>query len=154
MAVAAEEAEHLALLRRRLRDLGADYGDLPAHDGLWQAAVRTADDPLRRMALVPRVLEARGLDVSPAMRDGFASAGDHQTAAVLQRILDDEVGHVAVGDRWFRWCCERRRLDPEPTFRRLLDESGTRVVPPLNVEARRAAGFSDAELAALGELAV
>ena len=149
VSVAAEEAVHFALLRDRLRHLGADYGDLPAHDGLWQAAARTADDPLRRMALVPRVLEARGLDVSPGMRDRFATAGDHETADVLQRILDDEVGHVAIGDRWFRWLCAARDLEPEATFRRLLDEAGTRVVPPLNVEARRAAGFSDAELVAL-----
>ena len=150
VGVAAEEVAHLALLQGRLHDLGASYGDLPAHDGLWQAAVRTADDPLQRMALVPRVLEARGLDVTPGMIERFEAAHDTATAAVLRRILADEVGHVAIGDRWFRWLCRRAGRAPEATFRALLDEAGVRVTPPLNHGARRAAGFSAAELVALG----
>lgn len=149
LRVAAEEARHFELLETRLADLGAAYGDLPAHGGLWDACARTADDLLRRMALVPRVLEARGLDVNPPMLARFAAAGDHATAAVLQVILTDEVGHVAVGDRWFRWCCAARGLAPEATFTALLAEAGVRVRPPLNVEARLEAGFSADELAAL-----
>lgn len=144
--VAAEEATHFVLLRDRLRDLGADYGDLPAHGGLWAMAERTADDPLRRMALVPRVLEARGLDVSPGMIDRFAAVGDEASAAALRVILRDEVGHVAVGSRWFAHLCAVRGLDPEPTFAALLAEEGVRVVPPCNVEARLRAGFTADEL--------
>ena len=146
LRVAEEEARHFGLLRDRLAALGAAYGDLPAHGGLWDACARTADDVLRRMALVPRVLEARGLDVNPPMIARFEAAGDHATAGILREILADEVGHVAVGDRWFRWCCEQRGLDPAPTFTRLLAEAGVRVRPPFNVEARLAAGFSPDEL--------
>jgi uncharacterized ferritin-like protein (DUF455 family) len=146
LRVAEEEARHFELLRERLRSLGADYGDLPAHGGLWDACAATAGDALARMALVPRVLEARGLDVNPAMQARFQAAGDHATAAILQVILDDEVGHVAVGDRWFRWLCDARALDPEATFAALLAERGITVRPPLNVDARRAAGFGEAEL--------
>ena len=149
LRVAEEEARHFGLLRDRLGELGAEYGDLPAHGGLWDACARTADDVLRRMALVPRVLEARGLDVNPPMLARFAAAGDDATAAILQVILDDEVGHVAVGDQWFRWCCEQRGLDPVPTFAALLADAGVRVRPPLNVEARLAAGFTADELDAL-----
>jgi uncharacterized ferritin-like protein (DUF455 family) len=147
--VAAEEARHFRLLRGRLAAHGAAYGDLPAHAGLWEACARTADDPLRRMALVPRVLEARGLDVNPPMVARFRDAGDEETAAVLARILEDEVGHVAVGDRWFRHLCAARGVEPEATFAALLAEAGVRVRPPLNVDARLAAGFSPAELSAL-----
>lgn len=147
LQVAAEEARHFALLRDRLVDLGAAYGDLPAHDGLWAAAVRTADDPLRRMALVPRVLEARGLDVTPDMIERLRSVGDDATVAVLEVILRDEVGHVAIGTRWFRWLCDARGLDPATTFRRLLTEEGVRLVAPFNDEARRAAGFEPGEYA-------
>jgi uncharacterized ferritin-like protein (DUF455 family) len=147
--VAAEEATHFRLLQARLAEHGAAYGDLPAHSGLWDACARTADDPLRRMALVPRVLEARGLDVNPPMIERFDAAGDPATAAVLRRILADEIGHVAVGDRWFRHLCAARGLEPEATFERLLAESGGRVRPPFNVEARLAAGFSSRELARL-----
>lgn len=150
LRVAVEEAHHFELLRARLRALGADYGDLPAHGRLWDACAGTAHDPLARMALVPRVLEARGLDVTPAMRSRFAEAGDVETAEVLDVILRDEVGHVAVGDRWFRRLCAERGVDPEPTFTRLLAECGVQVRPPLNVEARLAAGFTASELAVLG----
>jgi uncharacterized ferritin-like protein (DUF455 family) len=151
LRVAAEEAHHFELLRDRLRALGADYGDLPAHGRLWDACAHTAHDPLARMALVPRVLEARGLDVTPGMRARFAEAGDLATAEVLDVILRDEVGHVAVGDRWFRWLCAERREEPEAAFARLLAESGTQVRPPLNTEARLAAGFTESELAGFGD---
>jgi uncharacterized ferritin-like protein (DUF455 family) len=149
LRVAEEEAHHFTLLAARLDELGAAYGDLPAHGGLWEACARTADDVLHRMALVPRVLEARGLDVNPPMIARFDAAGDTATSAVLREILADEVGHVAVGDRWFRWCCAQRGVDPPATFARLLTEAGVRVRPPFNVEARLAAGFTSEELAAL-----
>lgn len=150
LRVADEEAGHFELLHHRLADLGAAYGDLPAHGGLWDACAATAGDPLRRMALVPRVLEARGLDVNPPMRARFADAGDDETAAILDVILADEIGHVAVGDRWFRFLCAEQDLDPEATFATLLAEAGVTIRPPLNLDARRAAGFTDAELAAWG----
>ncbi|MFB1487854.1 MULTISPECIES: ferritin-like domain-containing protein [unclassified Thiocapsa] len=145
--VAAEEAEHFGLMRNRLGDLGYDYGDFPAHDGLWEMARATAHDPLVRMALVPRVLEARGLDVTPGMIARFEAAGDPETAACLGVILRDEVGHVAVGSRWFRRLCAERGLDPGPLFFDLLGEymrAGIRC--PLNLPARREAGFDEVEL--------
>ncbi|MGE5155110.1 MAG: ferritin-like domain-containing protein [Bdellovibrio bacteriovorus] len=148
--VAAEEAEHFCLMRERLADLGRDYGDLPAHDGLWEMARRTAHDPLVRMALVPRVLEARGLDVTPGMIERLEAAGDQETAARLRIILRDEVGHVAAGSRWFRHLCAARRLDPRPTFFALLDTYLTgEVRGPLNLPDRRRAGFDEEELCAL-----
>lgn len=146
LRVAGEEATHFELLLGRLHELGASYGDLPAHGGLWDSCAATADDPLRRMALVPRVLEARGLDVNPPMIARFTAAGDDATASILAVILRDEVGHVAVGDRWFRWLCAERGVEPEATFAALLAEAGVRVRPPLNVEARLAAGFTAEEL--------
>jgi uncharacterized ferritin-like protein (DUF455 family) len=151
LGVAVEEAHHFELLRSRLQALGADYGDLPAHGRLWDACANTAHDPLARMALVPRVLEARGLDVTPGMRARFAEAGDVETAEVLDVILRDEVGHVAVGDRWFRRLCAERGEDPEAAFARLLVGAGVQVRPPLNTEARLAAGFTESELEGLGD---
>ena len=147
LRVAGEEAHHFRLLDARLHDLGSAYGALPVHDGQWAAAVRTADDALARMALVPRVNEARGIDVTPGIRDALLAAGDVETAEVLDVILRDEVGHVAVGDRWFRHLCGPR--DPEVTFRALLAEHGVRVRPPLNYAGRIAGGFSAEELDAL-----
>jgi uncharacterized ferritin-like protein (DUF455 family) len=148
LQVTAEEATHFSLLRAHLRTLGHDYGDFPAHDGLWQMARKTAHDPLVRMALVPRVLEARGLDVSPAMIRRLRAAGDERGAGIVEVILRDEVGHVAIGSRWFKHLCAERGLDPEPTFERLLLElDAPRPVLPLNVEARRRADFSERELA-------
>jgi uncharacterized ferritin-like protein (DUF455 family) len=150
--VAAEEAEHFALMGERLADLGRDYGDLPAHDGLWAMARRTAHDPLARMALVPRVLEARGLDVTPGMIERLLAVGDQETVARLRVILRDEVGHVAAGSRWFRHLCSGRSLDPRPTFFALLDAYLTgEVRGPLNLPDRRRAGFDEAELDLLGQ---
>jgi uncharacterized ferritin-like protein (DUF455 family) len=152
--VAAEEAKHFSLLREHLHRLGHDYGDFSAHDGLWQMARKTAHDPLVRMALVPRVLEARGLDVSPAMIGRLRASGDRQGAEIVEIILKDEVGHVAIGSRWFRRLCAQRGLDPDSTFERLLIEyDAPRPALPLNVEARRRAEFSDAELCRLESLA-
>jgi uncharacterized ferritin-like protein (DUF455 family) len=142
VGVAAEEAEHFALLAQRLGELGASYGDLPAHDGLWEAAAATADDPLARLAIVPLVLEARGLDVTPDMADRLARAGDTVSAALLARLHRDEIGHVAVGLRWFEALCHASGLAPVATFHDLVRRRFTGgVKPPFNLEARAAAGF-------------
>lgn len=151
--VAREEAEHFTLLRERLRAGGADYGNYPAHDGLWDMARRTAHDPLHRMALVPRMLEARGLDVTPGLISRFKSAGDTDTVKILELILREEIGHVARGSRWFRYLCEQRSLEPEQTYIELLTgylPGGMRC--PLQHEPRRQAGFSDDELKQLEDL--
>ena len=152
--VAGEEALHFSLLRQHLATLGHAYGDLAAHDGLWIMAERTRSDALARMALVPRTLEARGLDVTPAMREKFARAGDMRAAEILDVILRDEIGHVAIGNRWYRWLCQRDGLDPLQAYARLAQQHrAPRPKPPFNVEARRAAGFDAAELAALEDAA-
>lgn len=154
IGVADEEARHFQLIRQRLQALGADYGDLQAHDGLWQMAVKTAADPLHRMALVPRVLEARGLDVTPSMMTRLQQAGDEESAAALAVILHDEVGHVAIGSRWFRWlCADQGYPDPAATYLSLLEAYfNGQVRCPLNLEARRQAGFDETELTALQDL--
>lgn len=142
VGVAAEEASHFELLRARLADFGACYGDLPAHDGLWEAASATADDLLARLAVVPLVLEARGLDVTPAMAARLDSAGDRQSAAILRHIYAQEIGHVAVGVRWFDRVCGTRGLDPAAVFRERVERcfKGD-LKAPFNREARAAAGF-------------
>ncbi len=151
--VAREEAEHFQMLRDRLRALGADYGDCPAHDGLWQAALDTRHDVLVRMALVPRVLEARGLDVTPPMMDRLRRAGDVESVAALEIILRDEIGHVGIGTRWFRFACERRGLEPAATFRKLLrDYMQGAVKGPFHYQARQQAGFTEGEMAELEAL--
>jgi uncharacterized ferritin-like protein (DUF455 family) len=140
--VAAEEAEHFALLAARLEALGAAYGDLPAHDGLWEAAANTAHDLLARLAVVPLVLEARGLDVTPEMMRRLERAGDTESAAILERIYTDEIGHVAVGTRWFARLCAARGLDPAATFRDRVARHFTGALkPPFNHAAREAAGI-------------
>ena len=150
LLVAREEAHHFTLLRAHLRTLGTDYGDLPAHNGLWEMAERTAEDVLARMALVPRTLEARGLDAAPPIRAKLAAAGDHAAAAILDIILRDEVGHVAIGNRWYRWLCEQRGLDPIGTYADLAQRYRAPVLKgPFNFDARRRAGFVPEELAAL-----
>jgi uncharacterized ferritin-like protein (DUF455 family) len=150
MQVAVEEALHFTLVAEHLATLGHAYGDFDAHDGLWSMAERTRAEPLARMALVPRTLEARGLDVTPAMREKFARAGDEQAARILDVILRDEIGHVAVGNRWYRWLCAREGRDPITTYDELATRyRAPRPKPPFNLEARRAAGFDSAELAAL-----
>jgi uncharacterized ferritin-like protein (DUF455 family) len=153
LQVASEEAHHFSLLSARLAEFGHAYGDFPAHDGLWEMCDRTRDDVLARMALVPRTLEARGLDASPPIRARLQQAGDHASAAILDVILRDEIGHVLIGNRWFRYLCERARLDPHPTYVRLADEyRAPKLRGPFNFDARRAAGFDEAELAALAGL--
>lgn len=145
--VAREEAYHFRLLRERLREAGVDYGEYPAHNGLWDMAVRTAHDPLIRMALVPRMLEARGLDVTPGIMRRFQQIGDEATVEVLRIILTDEVGHVEFGSRWFRYLCGQRGLDPEATYFDLLKNFlNGEIRCPLHREARLQAGFSEHEL--------
>jgi uncharacterized ferritin-like protein (DUF455 family) len=151
LGVAREEALHFSLLRDHLRTLGRGYGDFPAHNGLWDMAQRTRHDVLARMALVPRTLEARGLDASPAVKARLLAAGDAAGAAILDILLRDEIGHVAVGNAWFRWLCAERGLDPMATYAALAAQHGApRPRGPFNLEARRAAGFREDELAALG----
>jgi len=150
IAVAVDEARHFRLLRARLRELCHTYGDFDAHDGLWEMAVKTAGSCSERMALVPRVLEARGLDVTPGMIVRLRGAGDAASVAILETILREEVAHVAAGSRWFAWCCERDGLDPGETFAKLVDlHARGAIKQPLNAAARKAAGFSSAELARL-----
>jgi uncharacterized ferritin-like protein (DUF455 family) len=152
LRVAAEEALHFGLLREHLATLGHAYGDFDAHDGLWTMAEQTAADIVARMALVPRTLEARGLDATPPMQRRFAKAGDARAVEILDVILRDEIGHVAIGNRWYRWLCRRDGLEPVTTYARLAARHGApRLKPPFNLGARRAAGFTDTELQALEE---
>jgi uncharacterized ferritin-like protein (DUF455 family) len=148
--VACEEAYHFQLLRARLNELGHDYGDFPAHNGLWEMARKTDFDPMVRMALVPRVLEARGLDVTPGFINRLRAVQEEKTAAILEIILRDEIGHVKIGSHWFKYFCDQRRLDDEQTFRNLLSRyfSG-QLSAPFHHEARQQAGFTAAELEAL-----
>jgi uncharacterized ferritin-like protein (DUF455 family) len=150
LRVASEEALHFSLLREHLLSLGFDYGDFDAHDGLWVMTQRTAHDVLARMALVPRTLEARGLDATPPLQAKFAKAGDPRAVEILGVILRDEVGHVAIGNHWYRWLCERQNLDPVAHYAVLAAQhNAPRSRPPYNVEARLAAGFSEDEIARL-----
>ena len=152
LQVAFEEAYHFRLLREHLRNLGYDYGGFNAHDGLWEMAAKTAHDPLHRMALVPRLLEARGLDASPAIIIKLHNIGDARGAEVLEIILRDEIGHVRTGNRWYEYFCAQRNLDPAEEFQKLLKEYGaSKPRPPFHHEARRAAGFSEQELRSLNE---
>lgn len=150
LSVARDEARHFQMLSQRLAELAFRYGDFPAHNGLWEAAEKTAHDPLIRMACVPRVLEARGLDVTPGMIERLQNAGDTDTIACLDIILREEVRHVAIGSHWYRWLCDQRGLDADALFPQLLAEQGMQLHPPFNLDARAAAGFSATELARLG----
>ncbi len=145
VAVGDDEAKHHLLIAGRLAELGAGYGDLPAHDGLWEAAQETTHDLLARLAVVPLVLEARGLDVTPAMIQRLVRFGDDASAAVLRIVYADEIGHVATGSRWFAWLCRRRGLDPVPTYRLLVRRHFRgELKPPFNREARERAGLAPA----------
>lgn len=154
LGVAREEALHFELLRDHLAGLGHAYGDFPAHDGLWQMAERTRHDLLARLALVPRTLEARGLDASPAVKAKLLAAADTRGGEIIDIILRDEIGHVAVGNHWYRWLCAQRGLDPISTYAELAARhQAPRLRGPFNLDARRAAGFEEAELAALVSIA-
>jgi len=147
MGVAIEESLHFQLLEAHLRTLGYRYGDFPAHDGLWEMAERTQDDVLARLALVPRTLEARGLDASPAVRHKLASGGDPKGASIIDVILRDEIGHVAIGNYWYRWLCQQRGLDPLDTYGLLATQyRAPKLKGPFNIQARLAAGFEPEEI--------
>jgi uncharacterized ferritin-like protein (DUF455 family) len=152
--VAGEEALHFNLLCERLQQMDCRYGDFPAHNGLWEMAEKTAHDVLVRMALVPRVLEARGLDVTPGMLERLHALGDDRSVAILERILADEIGHVETGSRWFAYLCRSRNLEPVATFAQLLADYGINAFKkPLNSNARRQAGFDSVELKLLEQWA-
>ena len=150
LRVAAEEATHFEMLRSHLRTQGYDYGDFPAHQGLWTMCEKTQHDIVARMALVPRTMEARGLDATPLIQRKLRQVGTSDALAaarILDVILEEEVGHVAIGDRWYRWLCERDGLEPEAHYAALVARYEAPLpTPPLNEQARRVAGFSDAEL--------
>lgn len=149
--IAQEEAKHFLLLRNHLVGMGFDYGDFPAHNALWDMAERTQGDLLARIGIVPRTMEARGLDASPAVKNKLVSTGDHRAGEILDIILEEEIGHVAAGNRWFRYLCSERGLDPISTYAELIAQyDAPKLRPPFNMAARRLAGFEDAELAALG----
>ncbi len=154
--IAAEEALHFSLLSKQLHSMGYHYGHYPAHTGLWDMAEKTAGNITARMALVPRTLEARGLDATPPMQAKLRKVGSRDamnTVAILDTILHDEVGHVAIGNQWYRWLCARDGLEPVAHFKQLLVQyQAPRAKPPFNEAARRMAGFTDAEMAALLEV--
>ena len=148
LRVSKEEATHFSLLSAHLQVLGYHYGDFPAHDSLWEMVEKTRDDILARMALVPRTLEARGLDAIPPLRAKLAQAGDLAAAKILDITLQDEIGHVEIGNRWYRSLCQQRGLDPATTYDELTVRYEAPVLKgPFNVQARRLAGFTEDELA-------
>jgi uncharacterized ferritin-like protein (DUF455 family) len=150
LRVASEEAQHFQLLEQTLRQRGSYYGAYPAHRGLWDMVCRTRHDPLHRMALVPRVMEARGLDVTPAMIEKFDQVGDTAAVAILERIFDDEIDHVRIGNHWYQLFCDQRGIDAQSQFKLLVDDyMGGKLRGPFNWPARLEAGFSEAELSAL-----
>jgi uncharacterized ferritin-like protein (DUF455 family) len=150
LQVAAEEAYHFSLLNNHLNSLGFEYGSFPGHDALWEMVDKTKEDVLARMALVPRTMEARGLDACPAVRNKLAQVGDHQAAEIIDIILRDEIGHVAIGNTWYNWLCSQRELDPIVTFESLCQQyKAPKLRAPFNMEARRKAGFSEEELSLL-----
>jgi len=150
LRVASEEALHFGLLRSHLQSLGFDYGDFDAHDGLWSMCAKTCDDIVARMALVPRTLEARGLDATPLIQEKLTRAGDLAAVSILDTILRDEVGHVAVGNHWFHHLCQARGLDSISLYPQLVKRyEAPRLRPPFNEAARKAAGFTNEEMAFL-----
>ncbi len=153
--VAHDESRHFMLLVEQLKSLGFAYGDFPAHDGLWTMCERTGEDIVARMALVPRTLEARGLDATPQIQARLIKAGTPQTlrsAEILDEILADEVGHVAIGNRWYNWLCRTRGLDPISHYACLATQYSAPVLkPPFNIAARRMAGFTEYEISLLRE---
>lgn len=145
--VAAEEAEHFAALAARLVSLNASYGDLPAHDGLWEAAMRTADDLAARLVVIPMTLEARGLDTTPQTTDRLRAAGDDETAAILDTIYADEIKHLAIGVRWFEFLCAARGEEPHNRYREILDARFPGGLKgPFNLQARGTAGMGEGYL--------
>lgn len=147
LRVSKEEAYHFSMLAAHLQALGYQYGDFPAHDSLWEMVEKTSGDVMARMALVPRTLEARGLDAIPPLRAKIAQAGDLAAAKILDIILEDEIGHVEIGNRWYRYLCEQRGLEPRATYGELAKRYKAPVLKgPFNFEARKLAGFTETEL--------
>ena len=150
LQIAEEEAYHFSLINDYLEDLGSCYGAFDAHNGLWDMVCKTRHDVLHRMALVPRVMEARGLDVTPGLSEKFRQVGDDRAVEILQVIYQEEVGHVRIGNHWYHYCCDERKLDPRATFKGLIDQYfGGQLRGPFNWHARLEAGFDEDELAAL-----
>lgn len=150
LKVAAEEAYHFTLVNNHLKTLGYVYGNFSGHNALWEMVEKTTGDVLARMALVPRTMEARGLDASPAIRNKLAQAGDMAAAEIVDIILRDEIGHVAIGNVWYNWICKQRSLDSIKTFEALrLEYNAPKMRPPFNMEARKEAGFTTEELSRL-----
>lgn len=153
LGVATEESYHFQIVREHLAGLGYEYGDFPAHDGLWMTTHQTDHDPLIRMALVPRTLEARGLDVTPMMIKKLRAVGDKRGVDILKILLRDEIGHVEVGTRWFRYLCQQREVNPFNRFQKVIEEYFYGDLRgPFNYEAREKAGFSQEEIAWLKSL--
>ncbi|MEO7105234.1 MAG: ferritin-like domain-containing protein [Rhodoferax sp.] len=153
LQVAQEEAKHFTLLRNHLLEQGHDYGDFVAHTGLWTMCENTRHDVTTRMALVPRTMEARGLDATPIIQTKLRKVGSPRALAavdILETILTEEVGHVAIGNHWYHWLCQREGLDPMAFYAQVaVQHAAPRLKPPFNITARKLAGFSDAEIAAL-----
>jgi uncharacterized ferritin-like protein (DUF455 family) len=143
VSVCNDEARHFSMIQVRLKELSSSYGDFPAHNGLWEAAISTKDDLAARLVIAPMVLEARGLDVTPKMIENLQKFGDDVSAKILTTIFNEEIGHVAAGARWFRHICERENQQENPYFQALLAThfKGS-LKPPFNVEARNLAGLS------------
>ena len=153
LRIADEERYHFQLVQGRLHQLGFEYGDFPAHNGLWETAQLTAEDVLLRMGLVPRILEARGLDVNPGIMEKLREIGDEGSQPILKIILRDEVGHVKAGTRWFRYLCERRGLDADETFEEMVrDHLPHTIRGPFYEPGRKEAGFSEREMRFLQQL--
>lgn len=153
LQVAYEESKHFFLLKNHLMSFGYDYGDFSAHDSLWEMVDKTKEDILARMALVPRTMEAKGLDAVPMMKDRFIQAKDQAMVDILETILKDEIGHVQIGNRWFNYLCELKSIDPISTFESLCEEYRAPTLrPPFNIDARKQAGFTDQEIHYLQQL--
>jgi uncharacterized ferritin-like protein (DUF455 family) len=150
LQVAGEEARHFQLINDYLVELGSGYGEFSAHNGLWDMACKTRDDVLHRMALVPRVMEARGLDVTPGLMERFRQVGDLRAVDILRVIYDEEIGHVTIGNRWYHYCCQLRGVEPISTFRELVKTYfDAPLRGPFNHDARVTAGFTEDELTQL-----
>ena len=151
LKVAKEEAYHFSLIENHLQSNGVAYGDFPAHNSLWEMVERTTDAVIARMALVPRTMEARGLDAVPGIRDRFKQIKDHQVVEILEIILRDEVGHVFIGNQWFNFLCAKESLSPIKTYKELAKQYRAPTLRgPFNLEARKQAGFTAEELSLLG----
>jgi uncharacterized ferritin-like protein (DUF455 family) len=145
--IAKEEAKHFLLIQQHMVGMGFDYGHFPAHNSLWEMAERTRADIVARIGLVPRTMEARGLDASPGVKNKLISAGDHAAGRIMDIILEEEIGHVAAGNRWYRYVCETKGLDPISTYRQLIQQyDAPKLKSPYNLQARRLAGFEEEEL--------